>query len=297
MPVREVNRALGLSLPTDGPKTLNGLIVEHLQDIPEADVSIKIGSVPMEIVHAQGRTIKTVRIFRPAAGCRKYRGLRGLERKLQPLQTSFPRASSRGYRGSSESGKGSQYGNGSRGRKRAERTHVQLGRQGQGRQDHSRRIARGQRSRGQRHAAPPGHPGQKVKPVKRKGGGIRRLEGHRAVHAPARDHDEGRRAAAAVVRDRRQGRLQPRGGQAAASTSRPTSRPARRSPPRSASTRCTSTPCTATWCRPASRRVFWRRCSTASPPTRKKRSPSSRRSRRRCSTRSRSSRWRSSSPR
>jgi Mg2+/Co2+ transporter CorB len=64
-PVRELNRALGLSLPTDGPKTLNGLIVEHLQDIPEADVSIKIGAVPMEIVHAQGRTIKTVRIFRP----------------------------------------------------------------------------------------------------------------------------------------------------------------------------------------------------------------------------------------
>ena len=65
LPVREVNRALGLSLPTDGPKTLNGLIVEHLQDIPEADVSIKIGEVPMEIVHAQGRTIKTVRIFKP----------------------------------------------------------------------------------------------------------------------------------------------------------------------------------------------------------------------------------------
>ena len=39
--------------------------VEHLQDIPEADVSIKIGNVPMEIVHAQGRTIKTVRIFKP----------------------------------------------------------------------------------------------------------------------------------------------------------------------------------------------------------------------------------------
>ncbi|HYR33810.1 MAG TPA: CNNM domain-containing protein [Burkholderiales bacterium] len=67
MPVREVNRALGLSLPTDGPKTLNGLIVEHLQEIPEADVSIKINNVPMEIVHAQGRTIKTVRIFRPLA--------------------------------------------------------------------------------------------------------------------------------------------------------------------------------------------------------------------------------------
>ena len=65
-PVREVNRALGLDLPTEGPKTLNGLILEHLRDIPEADVSIKIGDVPMEIVHAQGRSVKTVRIFRPA---------------------------------------------------------------------------------------------------------------------------------------------------------------------------------------------------------------------------------------
>ena len=65
MPVREVNRALGLSLPTDGPKTLNGLIVEYLQDIPEADVSIMINNVPMEIVHTQGRTVKTVRLFKP----------------------------------------------------------------------------------------------------------------------------------------------------------------------------------------------------------------------------------------
>jgi len=65
MPVREVNRALGLDLPTDGPKTLNGLILEHLQDIPEADVSVRIAGVPMEIVHAQGRSVKTVRLFRP----------------------------------------------------------------------------------------------------------------------------------------------------------------------------------------------------------------------------------------
>ncbi|MGH8708324.1 MAG: HlyC/CorC family transporter [Burkholderiales bacterium] len=66
-PVREVNRALGLELPTEGPKTMNGLILEHLRDIPEADVSIKIGEVPLEIVHAQGRSVKTVRIFRPPA--------------------------------------------------------------------------------------------------------------------------------------------------------------------------------------------------------------------------------------
>jgi len=66
-PVREVNRALGLELPTDGPKTLNGLILEHLQDIPEANVSLKIAGVPVEILSAQGRAVKSVRLFRPAA--------------------------------------------------------------------------------------------------------------------------------------------------------------------------------------------------------------------------------------
>jgi len=66
MQVREVNRALSLDLPTDGPKTLNGLILEQLQDIPEANVSLKIAGVPVEIVSAQGRAVKTVRLFRPA---------------------------------------------------------------------------------------------------------------------------------------------------------------------------------------------------------------------------------------
>lgn len=66
LPVREINRALGLSLPTDGPKTLNGLILEHLQDIPEANVSLKIAGVPIEILSAQGRSVKAVRLFRPA---------------------------------------------------------------------------------------------------------------------------------------------------------------------------------------------------------------------------------------
>ena len=66
MSVREVNRALGLELPTGGPKTLNGLILEQLQDIPEANVSLKIAGVPIEIVSAQGRAVKTVRLFKPA---------------------------------------------------------------------------------------------------------------------------------------------------------------------------------------------------------------------------------------
>jgi Mg2+/Co2+ transporter CorB len=65
MPVREVNRALGLELPTGGPKTLNGLILEHLQDIPEANVSLKVAGVPIEILSTQGRAVKSLRLFRP----------------------------------------------------------------------------------------------------------------------------------------------------------------------------------------------------------------------------------------
>ncbi|MDD5298654.1 MAG: CNNM domain-containing protein [Rhodocyclaceae bacterium] len=63
--LRELNRLLGLSLPLSGPKTLNGLILEHFQDIPEAGVSVKIADVPMEVVHTQDRMVKTVRLFRP----------------------------------------------------------------------------------------------------------------------------------------------------------------------------------------------------------------------------------------
>ncbi len=63
--LRELNRKLGLALPLGGPKTLNGLILEHLQDIPEAGVSVKIAAVPMEIVQTQDRVIRTVRLFHP----------------------------------------------------------------------------------------------------------------------------------------------------------------------------------------------------------------------------------------
>lgn len=63
--LRELNRKLGLNLPLSGPKTLNGLIVEHLRDIPESGVSVKIDNVQMEIVHTQDRIVRSVRIFRP----------------------------------------------------------------------------------------------------------------------------------------------------------------------------------------------------------------------------------------
>lgn len=63
--LRELNRKLDLSLPLEGAKTLNGLILEHFQDIPETGVSLKIADVPMEIVQTQDRKVKTVRLFKP----------------------------------------------------------------------------------------------------------------------------------------------------------------------------------------------------------------------------------------
>ena len=65
--LRTLNRTLGLNLPVDGPKTLDGLILEHLQDIPESGVSVKIAGTPIEVVQAEDRRIKNVRIFRPHA--------------------------------------------------------------------------------------------------------------------------------------------------------------------------------------------------------------------------------------
>lgn len=64
-PLREINRMLNLDFPVDGPKTLNGLVLEHFQDIPESGISIKLAGVPVEILQTKDRSVVTVRIFRP----------------------------------------------------------------------------------------------------------------------------------------------------------------------------------------------------------------------------------------
>ncbi|MBI5891544.1 MAG: DUF21 domain-containing protein [Nitrosomonadales bacterium] len=61
--LRELNRKLGLHFPLGEAKTLNGLILEHLQDIPEAGVSLKIGEYPIEIIQTQDRAVKVARLF------------------------------------------------------------------------------------------------------------------------------------------------------------------------------------------------------------------------------------------
>ena len=61
--LRDLNRKLGLHLPLGESKTLNGLILEHLHDIPEAGTSLKIGNYPIEIIQTQDRAVKVARIF------------------------------------------------------------------------------------------------------------------------------------------------------------------------------------------------------------------------------------------
>ncbi|WP_290652607.1 HlyC/CorC family transporter [Aquisalimonas sp.] len=60
--VRELNRALDWELPTNGPKTLNGLILEHLQSIPEPGTSLLINGFPVTIVQTQENRVKTAEI-------------------------------------------------------------------------------------------------------------------------------------------------------------------------------------------------------------------------------------------
>ena len=70
--LRDLNKQMFWELPTDGPKTLNGLIVEYLEDIPEPGTSMRLGNYIIEIVQTQGKLVKIARI------------------KLRPTQSTIP---------------------------------------------------------------------------------------------------------------------------------------------------------------------------------------------------------------
>ncbi len=68
MNIRELNRAQQWELPTDGPKTINGLIVELLETIPEPSTCLKIEGYPIEIVATDENRIRSVRISQKESG-------------------------------------------------------------------------------------------------------------------------------------------------------------------------------------------------------------------------------------
>ena len=60
--IRELNRSLQMELPTDGPKTLNGMVLEYLEHIPEPGTSLLLSGYPVDIVQTKGNLVKTLRV-------------------------------------------------------------------------------------------------------------------------------------------------------------------------------------------------------------------------------------------
>ena len=61
--IRDLNKEMGWELPTDGPRTLNGLIIEHLEEIPTTKISTRICGYPMEILKVENNMVKLVKII------------------------------------------------------------------------------------------------------------------------------------------------------------------------------------------------------------------------------------------
>lgn len=61
--IRELNKSLGWHLPCDGPKTLNGLVTEALETIPETTVCLKIGAYRLEILETEDNRVSRVLIW------------------------------------------------------------------------------------------------------------------------------------------------------------------------------------------------------------------------------------------
>ena len=59
--IRELNKALGWQLPADGPKTLNGMILEYLEQIPDPGTSLMLEQYPVEITQTSNSSIRMVR--------------------------------------------------------------------------------------------------------------------------------------------------------------------------------------------------------------------------------------------
>jgi len=65
--IRALNRALGWQLPTGGPKTVNGLLLEHLETIPDPGTMLRIGDYEFEVLQATGNAVRTVRVRAPVS--------------------------------------------------------------------------------------------------------------------------------------------------------------------------------------------------------------------------------------
>jgi magnesium and cobalt exporter, CNNM family len=82
-PLRMLNRKLGTEFPLEGPKTLNGLIVEYLGEIPDSGISFRLAGQAVEVLQVQDHAVKVVRLLPPVGRA-----------PAPPLQTTGEQASS-----------------------------------------------------------------------------------------------------------------------------------------------------------------------------------------------------------
>ena len=61
--IRDINKEMNWQFPTDGPKTLNGLILEYLEEIPAPNISVRLFGYPIEVVEVENNMVKIVRII------------------------------------------------------------------------------------------------------------------------------------------------------------------------------------------------------------------------------------------
>ena len=83
--IRALNRALQWQLPTDGPKTLNGLLLEQLETIPDAGTTLRVGDYQFEVLQIGDNAIRTVRVRAPASAQAGLSSAARAERRLERL--------------------------------------------------------------------------------------------------------------------------------------------------------------------------------------------------------------------
>jgi Mg2+/Co2+ transporter CorB len=60
--IREINKEASWDLPTDGPKTLSGLVLEYLENIPEGNVSLTIKNYRIETINLSDKSVTKLQV-------------------------------------------------------------------------------------------------------------------------------------------------------------------------------------------------------------------------------------------
>jgi len=61
--IRDINKETSWKLPTNGPSTINGLILEYLEDIPEKGVCLRLGGYPLEVLEVENNMVKQIKVL------------------------------------------------------------------------------------------------------------------------------------------------------------------------------------------------------------------------------------------